>query len=480
MGGSSDAVSSEGEELVTNGSFDEGVTGWKVNDSAVTSITHVENGQAGPGVRLATTRGNIGVLNDLENTVTASPRGTTYEVSAWVRAEQVPTGGHLRVREVAGIITQTHQEWFWLTDDEWQHVRFNFTSELSDAQLGVNTLLYASSADRGLLVDGITMKALVNDPQARVGTLTNGCPYDRRGVPECGAYMGGAHGGNTDPSEWEESLNHQLGVRRTYWRPDQVESAVSVAKEDLEHQRLPWISFKMPYSWTDMADGRGDAWTRDLATRLAALDGPVWLALHHEPEGDGDVQAWKRMQERLAPLVRESAPNVGYTVILTGWNQLYGPAEFDLSAIWPNAPVDVAGFDVFQSYGQIKDGRLNTDIVDLRTRYFAPLAEWAEEEGVAWGLAETGYSDVASPIWPNWPDDTYQDVVDLGGVAFSYFDTDLNSSASWSLGDTPAKVKAFTDAIQGTPTLPDTEPTLSQPKCAMEQRQTLAQPCFSE
>ena len=48
------------------------------------------------------------------------------------------------------------------------------------------------------------------------------------------------------------------------------------------------------------------------------LDGPVWLAFHHEPEGDGDLRAWTAMQARLAPIVRETAPNVAYSIILTG------------------------------------------------------------------------------------------------------------------------------------------------------------------
>ena len=33
-----------------------------------------------------------------------------------------------------------------------------------------------------------------------------------------------------------------------------------MAKTDLAERRLPWISFKLPYSWADMATGKGDAW----------------------------------------------------------------------------------------------------------------------------------------------------------------------------------------------------------------------------
>lgn len=446
-----------GDELVTNGSFEQGKTGWKANKPNTTTLTIVRAGKAGDAIRMRTDPVGIGVLNDAENSVQSSPKGTTYHVSAWVRSNRAKTGGHLRVSEAAGGNTRTHQKWFWLKDKAWHQVKFTFTSELARSELGVNVLGYELSPTRRLVIDEVSLKVAtegLGDGET-AGQLTNGCAYNRRGIPACGAYLGGAHGANSDPAGWEDDMNHRLGVRRTYWRADQVGSAVSTAASDLAHQRLPWISFKLPYSWTEMANGRGDAWARDLANRLKALNGPVWVAFHHEPEGDGNVQEWKRMQKRLAPIVRGTAPNVGYTIILTGWNQLYGPPQFHLSELWPDTTIDVAGFDVFQSYGQVKNGKMITKIVDLKTKYFAPLAQWAEQEGVAWGLAETGYSDIAPNIWPDWPQEKYQDLVDLGGVAFSYFDTDLHSTASWDLGDTPIKVSAYAEAIQGTPNLPD-------------------------
>ncbi len=157
-------------------------------------------------------------------------------------------------------------------------------------------------------------------PEERLarGVLSNGCSYTPRGIPRCGVLLGAAYGGNTDPLAWERSMGHPLGVRRTYWAADQVDVAVSTARRDLRLQRLPWISFKLPYSWEQMRDGRGDGWARALAAKLSQLDGPVWLAFHHEPEGDGDLRAWTGMQARLAPIVRETAPNVAYSIILTG------------------------------------------------------------------------------------------------------------------------------------------------------------------
>ena len=121
-------------------------------------------------------------------------------------------------------------------------------------------------------------------------------------------------------------MGQQLGVRRTYYGATQVDKAVSVSKADLAMDRLPWISFKLPYSWAEMAAGKGDAWATDLAAKLNKLDGPVWLAFHHEPEGDGDIKQWTAMQAHLAPIVRAAAPNVAYTIVVTGYHQFYGSA----------------------------------------------------------------------------------------------------------------------------------------------------------
>ncbi len=83
----------------------------------------------------------------------------------------------------------------------------------------------------------------------------------------------------------EQKLGKTLPIHRTYWSANQVDGAVSTVAEDLADNRLPWISFKLPYSWSDMAAGKGDAWTPSTSCdRLAVVGGPVWIAFHHEPD----------------------------------------------------------------------------------------------------------------------------------------------------------------------------------------------------
>jgi hypothetical protein len=269
------------------------------------------------------------------------------------------------------------------------------------------------------------------------GTLTNGCAYSPRGIPACGAYLGAAYGSNTDPAGWEAAMGTHLGLHRTYYDGGGIEKAVRTAAADLAVGRLPWMSFKLPRSWPAMADGQGDAWVTTLATRLSQLHGPVWVAFHHEPEGDGDITAWTRMQAHLAPLVHALAPNVAYTIILTGYHQFYGANQYHLDSLWPkNTAIDVVGVDVYNKYGVTRDGKRSTTPTDMIGKYFAPLSTWAKAHGVAWGLGETGFSNEAAAIDPTWVTRTYAQMQQYGGVAFAYFNTNLHSVADWQLTTT--------------------------------------------
>jgi hypothetical protein len=303
----------------------------------------------------------------------------------------------------------------------------------------------------GLAVVTAVTVALVgpaSSSDAASSTLSNGCAVSARGIPSCGAYVGAAYGSNTDPASWESSMGRTLGVHRTYWSSSQVAGAVKSATTDAAKHRIPWMSFKVPYSWKDMAAGKGDAWAKDLATRMKSTGGPVWIAMVHEPENDGgDIQQWKAMQAHLAPIMRAAAPNLGYSIILMGYHEFHGDAKYAMSAIWPNTKIDVAGFDIYETYGA-----KNSVWKAFDTNYYQPLQAWSKKTGVPWGLAETGFSDGAARAKSTWMSTTYNQMVARGGIAFSYFNTNLNSTTNWKLSFA-AKQNQFTGIIKSAPTM---------------------------
>ena len=98
--------------------------------------------------------------------------------------------------------------------------------------------------------------------------------------------------------------------------PRPVASAVKTAKADAAKNRMPWMSFKPPYSWADMAAGKGDAWARDLATKMKAVGGPVWVAVaprargrrrHPAVEGDAGPPRADHARRRPEPRLHRSS-----------------------------------------------------------------------------------------------------------------------------------------------------------------------------
>lgn len=383
--------------------------------------------------------------------------GASYVVRAWVEST-VSRHVALRVREIKdGRVVQTRTARPLVQPGGWHRIRVRIQARRADSTLALAVRAPRfSTADR-LRVDDLRIarqacRARPGD-ETTSGTLTNGCRYSARGIPSSGTLVGAAHGSNSDPSDLERTIGGRLGVRRTYYTADGVAKAVDTAREDLAKGRLPWLSFKLPHGWSDMAAGAGDAWARNLARDLAELDGPVWVAFHHEPEGDGDIQQWRRMQERLAPIVRSTAPNVAFTVIVTGWHQFYGDEEYSLSRIWPrDTKIDVAGFDIYQQYGVVKDGRTTTSWTDF-SEYFRQIETWAETADVAWALGETGVTGAAAKARPSIIPDAVELMEAYGGVAYSYFDTTLNSIADWTLSAGP-KREGFEEALSESPRLP--------------------------
>lgn len=391
-------------------------------------------------------------------------RGTRVRAHAWVRSQVAGQRVVLVVRERSASGTlRARRTRVTPRRGAWVPLATELTVRRDHATVHTSVVLPRGTRRLHVRVDDLTVRVKTRRPATPTTpatpatggrVLTNGCAYSPRGVPSCGAYLGATYGANDDPAPLESQIGRRLGVRRTFWTATGVTKAVATARADVAHGRLPWISFKLPQSWEAMAAGKGDAWAADLAKRLATVPGPVWVAFHHEPEGDGDITAWREMQEHLAPLVRRLAPNVAYTVVLTGWNQFFGAREYRLANLWPRGvTIDVAGFDLYNEYGVTKNGSTSTTWPNFDRDYYAPIQAWAARQGVAWGVAETAYTDAAHARRPGWIKTSYDQLVARGGVADAYFDTTLNAYGSWALS-TPSKRADLASAARGSAALP--------------------------
>jgi hypothetical protein len=296
-----------------------------------------------------------------------------------------------------------------------------------------------------------TTPALPTDtPNAQPPVASRACVSDPMGIPSAGAYAGAAVSGTQTLAGLESSIGGSLPIYRNYFSATQVNYAITSVRADLAAGRLPWISFKLPYSWADMANGRGDAWATDLADKLATVGGPVWLAFHHEPEGDGSIQDWVRMQQHLAPIIHAHTNNVAYTVIYTGWDIFFGDTQYALAKIWPGQQyVDILGVDMYNDYGTNRNGNTNIAMLDS-TKYYSRISTFAAAHSVGWAIGETGYTPAAAKVDPTWLTTSYQQLRSAGGLAMAYFDSSLNSIADWTLDD-PVRLNAFKTMVAQSP-----------------------------
>ena len=292
-------------------------------------------------------------------------------------------------------------------------------------------------------------------PQAANAATGTFPGYSSNGLPLNGQTLfGAAVMGDIEPMEAQ--VGGTVGVRRSYFSATQQQSAANRATTDLAAGRLPWLSFKAPHSWADMAAGKGDAWARDIANRLATVGGPVWVAVEHEPEGAGSVSDWRAMQMRLGPIFK-AKPNIAFSIILMGWYQFFsGQSKYSMEAFWPGKEnINIVAIDPYNWYETTSKSGTKKYTWDELKRYYDAITQWLQRTGnssVRWAVAETGYTDAAAKVGVNhtapdgrtvsprgpgseWLTRAYDDMKSMGGIALSYFNiaaADNGEPSDWT------------------------------------------------
>ncbi len=491
-----------GRNLVFNGDFEKGLLGWRTNHQSRQLLSTSFDAVSGKAAATLSrsTKGKVAV-NDATNTVLSAKAGRTYVGTAFVRARGGNIDGKIRIREFVGQQKVARGATrFTATTSTWTKVPFTYVAERNDSQLDLNVLGSRITPGMSLMVDNISMFAkgtnpipapsepsepqpssgptdapdpsdtpdpsqapdssapasstappsssappsnTPSTPPASPNPRPKGCVSDPMGIPAVGqTFLGAAVNGTSVLPDRERQLGRPIALRRTYYQAGQIDSAVRTAKSDLAAGRLPWISFKEPLSWSQMASGAGDAWITELADKLKTVPGPVWLAVHHEPEGDGNMDDWTAMQARIAPIIHARTDNVAYSLIYSGWNT-YGNNTNTVATKWPgDANVDIMAIDAYNEMGKVnKAGKTIASALEMKT-YYAKMAAWSQAHGTAWAIGETGQLKSAAAVDPTWLDRAFNDMVSLGGAGLAYYDSSLNSSDDLTLDD-PVKFARF-------------------------------------
>lgn len=314
----------------------------------------------------------------------------------------------------------------------------------------------AREAEAGTLTNGATEVSDTSASGTKAVKFTAG-----PGVPSF--MLGMAYGSNTNPTELETRLGAPLHMRRTYYRYDQQNTAVNHINQNIAAGRLESeISFKLQHTWAQTAAGAGDAWASALATTLqnavAGKNHHIKVIMNHEPENDAAPNdgattagrdAWKAMQARLAPYFNK--PGLEFGCCLMGYHSFYGSAA--MKELWaPQNCIPTSGhikfisFDIYESM-DAAEGSAGTRWKNFEG-YYQQAQAYQNQRAVAgmpiaWGMSESGIVATAFAKDPLWFDKQFALMQQYGGSWYSYFNTDLNSSAPWIISPNDAREQAF-------------------------------------
>lgn len=318
----------------------------------------------------------------------------------------------------------------------------NFEAESASASGGAKTGLVDSSASNSKYAQFSTSSSST----AKVSRF----PGDPNPLVTGKAYWGAAINGNGDPARHETPTGKSLSIRRTYFGwSDRSTKMVTMAKNDIAANRLPFVSTKTP-AWNDMGAGKHDAEIDDMLRKLDALGGPVWLALHHEPEGGGgggvgpnkedDISGsagWIRMQKRVRERMNAlGTKNIALVANLMTWTwdtrSGRNPNDWWADNVW----------DVYTANSYCDDNPskgqypcLNGGETAVSISMWKNFENFAISKKIPYGTGEWGdrgeATGAGNDIKKTW-DYGFTNKRDL--VAWTYFDSNLNSdSGGWEL-----------------------------------------------
>lgn len=438
--GAAQAASSAETELVTNGDFSQGLTGWHVASGSPQKLV-LREGSRSAYATLWRSGGGALRMGDVTSTVPSAKAGVTYELTAKVRTQNGSLTGDVRVDEVSTAGTLHHTAPFTLTDSTWKTVSTMFTTTRAGAQLNIAMVASGAKAYQPLQVDDVSLRVVSGETAAAVPTpektsvASGGCTQTF-GTETGFGYALDIPGGKSLSEAWSaaKTAYGEADVVRIFHPGTPNWTAASTAKGvDLS------VSFKM--SPKSVLSGQYDSTLRTWF-RAAPKDVEVYWTYFHEPEdniekGEFTAADYRAAWKRIVSIADETCqPNLHAMLVLMDWtvDSRSGRTFSDYYA--GSAYIDVLGWDPYNPW------KNNTEYKSPASVYDKVIAT-SKAQGKPFAIAETGSTLIGSDTGSKravWLRDIASYLDSKGALFVTYFDTigqydfrlkDSASKAAW-------------------------------------------------
>lgn len=444
------AAAADAPELVVNGAFTQGVTGWKSNDQTRRPLSSTTQGRVGLGAAITPASAGVVTLNDVIDTVRSTKSGETYTMRAWVKSPTAGVRALIKAREVSGATATSHQAEVKLTDTGWRELTLTFKTSRAGAKLDLNVLFLGVSAGKAVLVDDVSLKSTQSAgaaaPSPTPTPSPTSAPSPNPGTCTRPLPSGTAFGSSLSTSG-QSAAQSLAGV-------DAIFGKIPVARVFDPGMLMSWdkprtqmlagrdlvISFRpLPQ---DILAGKYDAELRAWFAQ-APSDISIYWSYIHEPEpmidkgtftADQYRRAWQRI-DSIADSVCRS--NTYATLILTGWTTM-SASKRDWRIYYAGADViDVMAFDPYNG----ASNPAGVTSYPSAASIFDSVVRVAAEAGKPYGIAETGSpkipSDVSGSGRAAWLSDVAAFNRTHGALFVTYFHS--SNDGEWRLLDGPSQ-----------------------------------------
>ncbi|WP_434811382.1 carbohydrate binding domain-containing protein [Microbacterium sp. bgisy189] len=435
-------------ELVTNGDFSQGLTGWHVAPGSPEKLV-LREGSRSAYATLWRSGGGALRMGDVTSTVPSAKAGVTYELTAKVRTQNGSLTGDVRVDEVSTAGKLHHTAPFTLTDSTWKTVSTTFTTTRAGAQLNIAMVASDAKAYQPLQVDDVSLRVVSGGGAT---SPTTPAPVEN---PVSGACAPSSFGSETD---FGYALDIPGGkpLREAWAYAKSTYGAADVVR--IFHPGVPnWnaasvvegadlsVSFKLAPK--AVLSGQYDATLRSWF-RAAPQSVDVYWTYFHEPEdnieaGEFTAADYRAAWKRIAAIADETCqPKLHSMLVLMDWT-VDSRSGRTFSDYYPgSASIDVLGWDPYNPWTNNTEYRTPASIYDK-------VIATSKAQGKPFAIAETGSMLMGGDTGAkraSWLRDIASYLDSQGALFVTYFDT--IAKRDFRLADAPSKA-AWREVVTG-------------------------------